>query len=261
MAALDANAALPLFCDATGAVEEAQVGRFCELLHTRGFAIVRLPACAHAEAAAVRKAAGTFFALEKEEKRAVGDFRAIGDTYVGYRDTAATRQDCDAEFLEVRLERAPLGAAAAAAAAAALAPNPSLGSPATRCTSTALASPSPTQAAAASARRRSPSSSAWRPSRESCCNCWPRTSTCRPAHSSCRSTRPTWPPLRFPRARSPPPYCASATTAAARSHRPRRVLRQRRARSAPPLLPLRVAGRRAGRRVWRFAGDCIPLYS
>ena len=98
------NAALPLFCDATGAVEEAQVGRFCELLHTRGFAIVRLPACAHAEAAAVRKAAGTFFALEKEEKRAVGDFRAIGDTYVGYRDTAATRQDCDAEFLEVRLE-------------------------------------------------------------------------------------------------------------------------------------------------------------
>ena len=155
------NAALPLFCDATGAVEEAQVGRFCELLHTRGFAIVRLPACAHAEAAAVRKAAGAFFALEKEEKRAVGDFRAIGDTYVGYRDTAATRQDCDAEFLEVRLERAPLGAAAAAATA--LAPNPSLGSPATRCTSTALASPSPTQAAAASARRRSPSSSAWRP--------------------------------------------------------------------------------------------------
>ena len=114
------NAALPLFCDATGAVEEAQVGRFCELLHTRGFAIVRLPACAHAEAAAVRKAAGTFFALEKEEKRAVGDFRAIGDTYVGYRDTAATRQDCDAEFLEVRLERAPLGAAAATA----LAPTP-----------------------------------------------------------------------------------------------------------------------------------------
>lgn len=253
------NAALPLFCDATGAVEEAQVGRFCELLHTRGFAIVRLPACAHAEAAAVRKAAGTFFALEKEEKRAVGDFRAIGDTYVGYRDTAATRQDCDAEFLEVRLERAPLGAAAAAATA--LAPNPSLGSPATRCTSTALASPSPTQAAAASARRRSPSSSAWRPSRASCCNCSPRTSTCRPAHSSRRSTRPTWPPLRFPRARSPPAYCASATTAAARSHRPRRVLRQQRARSAPPLLPLRVAGRRAGRRVWRFAGDCIPLYS
>ena len=122
MAALDANAALPLFCDATGAVEEAQVGRFCELLHTRGFAIVRLPACAHAEAAAVRKAAGTFFALEKEEKRAVGDFRAIGDTYVGYRDTAATRLDCDAEFLEVRLGRAPLGAAAAAATA--LAPTP-----------------------------------------------------------------------------------------------------------------------------------------
>ena len=120
MAALDPSAALPLFCDATGAVEEAQVGRFCELLHTRGFAIVRLPACAHAEAAAVREAAGTFFALEKEEKRAVGDFRAIGDTYVGYRDTAATRQDCDAEFLEVRLE--PLGAAAAAAAA--LAPTP-----------------------------------------------------------------------------------------------------------------------------------------
>ena len=152
-------------------------------------------------------------------------------------------------------------AAAAAATAAALAPNPSLGSPATRCTSTALASPSPTQAAAASARRRSPSSSAWRPSRESCCNCWPRTSTCRPAHSSRRSTRRTWQPLRFPRARSPPLCCASATTAAARSHRPRRLLRQRRARSPPPLLPLRVAGRRAGRRVWRFAGDCIPLYS
>ena len=165
------NAALPLFCDATGAVEEAQVGRFCELLHTRGFAIVRLPACAHAEAAAVRKAAGTFFALEKEEKRAVGDFRAIGDTYVGYRDTAATRQDCDAEFLEVRLESTT---GRSRSRSHGLGPNPSLGSPATRCTSTALASPSPTQAAAASARRRSPSSSAWRPSRASCCNCSPR---------------------------------------------------------------------------------------
>jgi len=99
------NAALSLFCDATGAVEEAQADKFCELLHTRGFAIVRLPACAHAEAAAVREAAGTFFAMEQDEKRAVGDFRVIGDTYVGYRDTAATRQDCDAEFLEVNLDR------------------------------------------------------------------------------------------------------------------------------------------------------------
>ena len=98
------NTALSLFCDATGAVEEAQAERFCELLHTRGFAIVRLPACAHAEAAAVREAASTFFALEKDEKRAVGDFRVVGDTYVGYRDTAATRQDCDAEFLEVPLD-------------------------------------------------------------------------------------------------------------------------------------------------------------
>ena len=99
------NAALSLFCDATGAVEEAQADKFCELLHTRGFAIVRLPACAHAEAAAVREAAGAFFAMEQDEKRAVGDFRVIGDTYVGYRDTAATRQDCDAEFLEVNLDR------------------------------------------------------------------------------------------------------------------------------------------------------------
>jgi hypothetical protein len=183
MAALDPNAALPLFCDATGAVEEAQAGRFCELLHTRGFAIVRLPACAHAEAAAVRKAASTFFALEKDEKRAVGDFRAVGDTYVGYRDTAATRQDCDAEFLEVRLESTGRSRSRSRSRSRGLGPNPSLGSPATRCTSTALASPSPIQAAAASARRRSPSSSAWRPSRARCCNCWPRTSTCRPAHS------------------------------------------------------------------------------
>ena len=30
--------------------------------------------------------------------------RCAPDTYVGYRDTAATRQDCDAEFLEVHLD-------------------------------------------------------------------------------------------------------------------------------------------------------------
>ena len=102
--AANPNAALSLFCDETGAVAEAQAERFCELLHTRGFAIVRLPACAHAEATAVRQAAGSFFAQDTSEKRAVGDFRVVGDTYVGYRDTAATRQDCDAEFLEVPLD-------------------------------------------------------------------------------------------------------------------------------------------------------------
>ena len=172
------NASLSLFCDATGAVTEAQAEEFCELLHTRGFAIVRLPACAHAEAAAVREAASTFFALEKEEKRVVGDFRVVGDTYVGYRDTATTRQDCDAEFLEVNTVVSLPHALAAVAAlsrsprpqpqpsAAALSRSPSLSSPSlspnpapgpspslglscTRCISTAWAQPSPTRAAAA----------------------------------------------------------------------------------------------------------------
>ena len=102
--AVDPNTALTLFCDATGAIAATDAHKFCELLHTRGFAIVRLPTCAHAEAAAVREAAGSFFAMDREQKRAVGDFRVVGDTYVGYRDTAATRQDCDAEFLEVHLD-------------------------------------------------------------------------------------------------------------------------------------------------------------
>ena len=100
----DPYTALSLFCDATGALAPTDGRRFCELVHKRGFAIVRLPACAHAEALAVREAAGSFFAMEKEQKREVGDFRVVGDTYVGYRDTAATRQDCDAEFLEVHLD-------------------------------------------------------------------------------------------------------------------------------------------------------------
>ena len=97
--------ALELFSDASGALSAASelVEAFCAQLHERGFAIVRLPACAHAEATAVRAAAREFFALDQAQKRDVGDFRAVGDTYVGYRDASGTRQDCDAEFLEVHL--------------------------------------------------------------------------------------------------------------------------------------------------------------
>lgn len=103
----DDPAALHLFSDATGALSAASelVEAFCTQLHERGFAIVRLPACAHAEATAVRDAAREFFALDQAQKREVGDFRVVGDTYVGYRDASGTRQDCDAEFLEVHLNK------------------------------------------------------------------------------------------------------------------------------------------------------------
>ena len=102
---MQSSTSLQLFSDATGALSAPSelVEAFCAQLHERGFAIVRLPACAHAEATAVRAAASEFFALDQVQKREIGDFRVVGDTYVGYRDASGTRQDCDAEFLEVHL--------------------------------------------------------------------------------------------------------------------------------------------------------------
>ena len=70
---------------------------FVERMHEHGFAILRFPADATSEVAALRSHAGGFFALPAENKRAIGDFKHVGDTYAGYRDSASI----DAEFLEV----------------------------------------------------------------------------------------------------------------------------------------------------------------
>ena len=102
---------------------------FCEQLHRRSFAVIKLPVEALADITAVRNSASTFFALPADSKRtAVGDFRQVGGTYAGYRDLAgsARQSDCDAEFLEVHVDRAgaavpaPPEPPALAAAAAAL---------------------------------------------------------------------------------------------------------------------------------------------
>ena len=45
----------------------------------------------------LRELAAGFFSLAPEDKTAIGDFRFVGDTYAGYRDSASI----DAEFLEV----------------------------------------------------------------------------------------------------------------------------------------------------------------
>ena len=70
---------------------------FCERLHAHGFAVVRFSSAAATEVAALRELAAGFFSLAPEDKTAIGDFRFVGDTYAGYRDSASI----DAEFLEV----------------------------------------------------------------------------------------------------------------------------------------------------------------
>lgn len=72
---------------------------FCSQMHIRSFSVLRLPPSTHAEVEGMRAAASAFFKLGAERKRAVGDFRMVGDTYIGYRDSAA----CDAEFLELHV--------------------------------------------------------------------------------------------------------------------------------------------------------------
>ena len=69
---------------------------FCERLHRHGYALLRFPPEAVAEVQALRALAAGFFALPPAEKNAIGDFRFVGDTYSGYRDSASI----DAEFLE-----------------------------------------------------------------------------------------------------------------------------------------------------------------
>ena len=73
----------------------------CERLHRQGYALVRFPPEAEAEVEALRELAAGFFALPPEQKRSIGDFRFVGDTYAGYRDSA----HIDAEFLEVHVCR------------------------------------------------------------------------------------------------------------------------------------------------------------
>ena len=93
----------------------------CENLHQYGYAIVRFSPAAEAEVAALRTGAADFFGLATADKAAIGDFRFVGDTYAGYRDSIA----CDAEFLEMHTDSTggtypalakPLGLSAAVAA-------------------------------------------------------------------------------------------------------------------------------------------------
>ena len=97
---------------------------FCEQLHRRSFAVIKLPVEALADITAVRNSASTFFALPADSKRsAVGDFRQVGGTYAGYRDLAGSarakqlRKEEDAAGVKARKE-AKVAAAAAAAAEA-----------------------------------------------------------------------------------------------------------------------------------------------
>lgn len=99
---LSASAPLPVatLLDEMAAGMHGPVTReFCSQMHLRSFALLRLPPSMRAEVDAMRDAAAAFFNLSAERKAAVGDFRVVGDTYVGYRDSAA----CDAEFLELHV--------------------------------------------------------------------------------------------------------------------------------------------------------------
>ena len=78
------------------------VSDFCDRLHVHGYALLRFAPEAEAEVAALRSAAAAFFELPKADKAMIGDFRFIGDTYAGYRDSVS----CDSEFLEVHTIRA-----------------------------------------------------------------------------------------------------------------------------------------------------------
>ena len=99
---LSASAPLPVatLLDEMAAGMHGPVTReFCSQMHLRSFALLRLPPSMRAEVDAMRDAAAAFFNQSAERKAAVGDFRVVGDTYVGYRDSAA----CDAEFLELHM--------------------------------------------------------------------------------------------------------------------------------------------------------------
>ena len=82
--------------------DAASTAQLCEDLHERGYALVRFAPAAAVEVSAVRATAAAFFHLDAVDKAAIGDFRFVGDTYAGYRDSAA----CDAEFLEVHTNAA-----------------------------------------------------------------------------------------------------------------------------------------------------------
>ena len=73
------------------------VAQFCDRLSTSGYAIIRLPDAAEPELAALRDAAGAFFARPSAEKSATGGEEA--KAYVGYRDSPKQ----GAEFLETYL--------------------------------------------------------------------------------------------------------------------------------------------------------------
>ena len=80
---------------ATGATDACT--DFCARVHSHGYAVLRYPPEAVAEVAALRADSADFFALPVDQKRSIGDFRFVGDTYAGYRDSECI----DAEFLEV----------------------------------------------------------------------------------------------------------------------------------------------------------------
>ena len=79
------------------ASDAAAVADFVERLHTHGFAVLRFEPAALDEVAALRERAADFFAQPAHVKRSIGDLHNVGNTYAGYRDSAAV----DAEFLEV----------------------------------------------------------------------------------------------------------------------------------------------------------------
>ena len=84
---LSASAPLPVATlrDEMAAGMHGPVTReFCSQMHLRSFALLRLPPSMRAEVDAMRDAAAVFFNLSAERKAAVGDFRVVGDTYVGY---------------------------------------------------------------------------------------------------------------------------------------------------------------------------------
>jgi len=75
---------------------------FCEALHSRSFALLRLSENDARLLERLRPLAEAFFDQTSEQKAAIGGFRQVGTTYAGYRD----HRDCDTEFLELHVTTA-----------------------------------------------------------------------------------------------------------------------------------------------------------
>lgn len=86
----------PLFSLEAVLADAPSAEAFCEALRG-GFARLALPVSMHERVSSMRHEAESFFLLPEDEKKAVGDFKFVGNTYAGFRLDEITRS----EFLEL----------------------------------------------------------------------------------------------------------------------------------------------------------------